>query len=418
MPSFRYKAVSANGAPATGTLEAENRATALRKLVRGGLQPTEVVEAATPQAQKAAAAREKKKGEIDISQPVKLKRNDLIIFTEELADLLAAGLPLEPALKSMERRSGNPRIAGVSARLRQSVIEGTSFGVALRKASPTFDELYCNLATAGEASGALSSMLARQARFLAQAAELRSKVVASLIYPVILVVVAVGVAILFLTVLLPNLTGLLAESGARLPGGVRMIMGVSDFMRAWWWAVLLVLGGAAYYGIWWTKQEKNRPAWDAWRLRTPGVGAMLSTSMMVQFLETLANLVSNGLPLLRGLELTRNTFSNLFVRDRLKTVCDSVADGASFSRALNRAEVFPPEMVDMVAVGEQTGDLPQALQHAARRYDRELSNRIQQLTALIQPAIIVVVAILVGTMVYLVISAIFQSFSTLGNLRR
>ena len=145
---------------------------------------------------------------------------------------------------------------------------------------------------------------------------------------------------------------------------------------------------------------------------------MLSTSMMVQFLETLANLVSNGLPLLRGLELTRNTFSNLFVRDRLKTVCDSVADGASFSRALNRAEVFPPEMVDMVAVGEQTGDLPQALQHAARRYDRELSNRIQQLTALIQPAIIVVVAILVGTMVYLVISAIFQSFSTLGNLRR
>ena len=417
MPSFRYKAVAAGGAPVTGTLEADNRTTALRKLVRGGLQPVEVIEAATPQAQKAAAEAKKEKDAIDITQPVKLRRADLIIFTEELSDLLEAGLPLEPALKSMERRSGNARLAAVSARLRQMVIEGTSFGVALRQASPSFDELYSNLATAGEASGALPAMLARQARFLTQTAELRSKVVASLIYPLILVIVALGVGILFLTVLLPNLTGLLAENGASLPGGVRFIMGLSDFMRTWWWAILLFFGVLIYYCLWWTKQAKNRPTWDSWQLRMPGVGAMLATSMQVQFLETLANLVGNGLPLLRGLELTRNTFSNVFVRDRLKTVCDSVADGASFSRALNRAEVFPPEMVDMVAVGEQTGDLPQALQHAARRYDRVLSNRIQQLTALIQPAIIVVVALLVGTMVYLVISAIFQSFSSMGKLR-
>lgn len=420
MASFRYKAVAADGGNVSGTLEAENRSLALRRLVRGGFTPVEVAEAG-PEAggkKKAAEKTGKASDKVDPSQPVRLKRQDLILFTEELSDLLEAGLPLEPALKSMESRGGNARLAAVSKRLRQSVIEGGSFGNALRHASPSFDELYCNLATAGEASGALPAILARQATYLASAAELRNKVVASLIYPAFLIAVAVGVAVLFLTVLLPDLTGLLTETGSSQPLGVRIIMGASDFLRAWWWAMLLVLGGAGWYGWWWTRQEKNRPAWDKWKLEAPLVGGLLSTSIQVQFLETLANLVSNGLPLLRGLELTKNTFANIFVRKRVSQACDLVADGASFSRALVRVEVFPAELVDMIAVGEKTGNLPGALKHAARRFDRELSARIQKLTALIQPAIIVVVALLVGTMVYLVISAIFQSFESLGKVGR
>ena len=416
MPAFRYKAVAANGGAVTGTLDAENRTMALRRLVRTGLQPLEIAEAVVAGA--APAKEAKKDGEVDETQPVKLKRNDLILFTEELSDLLDAGLPLEPALRSMANRGGNQRLAAVSKRLRNSVMEGASFGNALRTASPSFDELYCSLAVAGEASGALPAILQRQAKFLAQVAALRSKVTASLIYPLFLVGVAIGVGLLFLTVLLPDLTGLLKESGAAMPLGTKIILGASEFFQAWWWFILLIIAGVSYFCWQWTQDEKNRPTWDRWKLTMPAVGPLLRTSMQVQFLETLANLVSNGLPLLRGLELTRNTFSNVFVRDRLSACCAAVADGTSFSRSLQRAEVFPPELVDMVQVGESTGDLPQALRHAARRFDRELSAKIEKLTALIQPVIIVAVALLVGTMVYLVISAIFQSFSSFGNVRK
>ena len=416
MPAFRYKAVAAHGGSVNGTLEAENRTVALRRLVRNGLQPLEITEdaGANPKPVKAA----KQEGEIDETQPVKLKRQDLIQFTEELSDLLEAGMPLEPSLRSMSGRTGNPRLAAVSKRLRNSVMEGTSFGNALRTGSPSFDELYCSLATAGEASGALPAILKRQARFLAQVADLRSKVVGALIYPMFLIGVAIGVGILFLTVLLPDLTGLLKESGSQMPLGARFVLGASDFLQSWWWLILMLLA-ATIYSCWrWTVQEANRPKWDEWKLKMPLVGGLLSTSMQVQFLETLANLVSNGLPLLRALELTRNTFANLFVKARLALCCDAVADGTAFSRALGRSAVFPPELVDMVAVGESTGDLPQALMHAAKRFDRTLSTRIERITALIQPVIIVLVALLVGFMVYLVISAIFQSFTNMGGVRK
>ena len=412
MPAFRYKAVAADGGAVSGTLEAESRSMALRRLVRIGLQPTEIAEAAP-----AIAAAPKKESEIDDTQPVTLKRAALILFTEELSDLLDAGLPLEPALRSMANRGGNPRLAAVSKRLRNSVMEGSNFGPALRNASPSFDELYCSLAVAGEASGALPAILSRQAKFLAQVAELRSKVTASLIYPLFLIAVAIGVAVLFLTVLLPDLGDLLKESGGGMPLGTRIILGTSEFLQKWWWFLLLLIGGVAYFCWQWTQDEKNRPVWDKWKMSMPAVGGLLTTSMQVQFLETLANLVSNGLPLLRGLELTRNTFSNVHVRSRLDAACSAVADGSSFSRALQKADVFPPELVDMIAVGESTGDLPQALRHAARRFDRELSARIQKIMALIQPVIIVIVALMVGAMVYLVISAIFQSFSSFGKIK-
>lgn len=428
MPAFRYRAIGKDGGPVSGSLEADNRATALRQLVRGGLQPLEVAEAAVAAAgarggaaavsKSAKAAGKAGTKEVDASKPVKLKAAELIVFTEELADLLEAGLPLEPALRSMEKRGAGGAIAAVSKRIRESVIEGGSFGAALRRSSPSFDELYCSLAMAGEASGALPSILSRQAKFLAQAAELRAKVVASLIYPAFLVAAAIAVVILFLLVLLPNLTELLADSGAELPLGANLIMEGGDLARQFWWLFVLLGLGVVFYGRWWLGQEKNKPVWDEWRLKAPLVGSLLRTSMQVQFLETLANLTGNGLPLLRALELTRNTFSNRFVRERLAAACESVGDGASFSRALNRAEVFPAEMVDMIAVGEQTGDLPTALRHASRRFDRELSNRIQRLTALVQPVIIVVMALIVGTMVYMMVTAIFESLSGLQGPRR
>jgi len=431
MPAFRYRAVGKDGGAVSGTMDAENRTMALRRLVRGGLQPLEVAESAAatvggglavgsgPLRSRAVAAPAKSaENEVDASAPVKLKSNELIIFTEELSDLLEAGLPLEPALRSMERRGGGGAIAAVSKRIREAVIEGGSFGAALRRASPSFDELYCSLAMAGEASGALPSILARQAKFLTQAAELRSKVVASLIYPAFLVGAAVVVTLLFLVVLLPNLTELLRDSGAQLPLGAQLIMGAGDFARQYWWLGAAGVFAVILYCRWWLQQEKNKPVWDAWRLKAPLVGPLLRTSMQVQFLETLANLTGNGLPLLRALELTRNTFANRFVRDRLGSACEAVADGASFSRALSRAAVFPPELVDMVSVGEHTGDLPAALFQAGRRFDRELSGKIQRITALIQPVVIVIMALVVGSMVYLMITAIFESLSGIGNVQR
>lgn len=453
MATFRYSAMKRDGSLEQGELEAGDRSQAFRLLGRKGLQPVKLeasegggVATATKEPPK---AKEKKKKEASAANsaaakpapktdprkpakpakkksakdsvdevddgPVRLKRKEIVLFTEELSDLLAAGLQLEPALKVMESREELSGLKTVTRVLRREVRDGSSFSRSLRAASPDFGELFCSMSAAGEISGALPTILKRQAEYLNTLQDLQSKVIFALIYPAFLVLSGVAVTVLFVTFLIPQLMTLLTSTGGNIPLGAKILIGGADFLKAWWWLFLILIVGAIVALKAYLREPARRKQWDEMVLKIPLVGPILCARFYVQCMETLANLVGNGLPLLKGLELTRDTTMNLYLRDLMTKVCGIVGEGGNLSKAMKRVGFFPPLLQDMVSVGEQTGDIETALQRASGRYDKELSKSIERIGAMIQPVIVFIMAGVVGTMAYLMISIIFETISGLGG---
>ncbi len=429
MPLFAYKALR-GGAVTNGEIEANDRREALRMLDLQGLQPVKVTDTGKGTDRKpeaAPVAGEKTRGERSPSAasaaeeeipegPIKLKRSDVVLFTEELSDMLAAGLQLEPALRSMEGRQelGNLKIASI--KLRQIVRDGNSFSNALNRVSPSFGPLYCSLAAAGEASGALDTILKRQAHYLKTLQELQGRVTLALIYPAFLMFSGIMVSIIFVTKLIPQLTNLLESTpGAEMPVGAKILIALSGFFSTWWPVLLLLVVATAVLFKAWKDAESNKPAWDRIKLRLPLFGRVVEHRFFVQFLETMANLVGNGLPLLRALQLTKDATPNVHLRAHLEEMIEMVGDGRSLSKSMVRSKIFPSLLIDMVAVGEQTGKIDEALQRAATRYDKELNNSLQRIMALIMPAVLIIMALLIGTMAYLMITAIFQTINSLSG---
>lgn len=420
MAIFSYKALSANGSVTTGELDAADRNEALRRLERKGLQPVQLKQSGAAAA-KAAAAKASGKPKADAGPesfgegPVKLKRAEVVLFTEELSDMLGAGLQLEPALKAMEGRQELGNLKEVSWKIRQIVRDGSSFSSALRRVSPSFGPLYCSLAAAGEASGALDTILKRQAHYLKTLADLRAKLILAMIYPSLLVTAGIGLAVVCVTVLIPQLLSLLESTPGSTPTlGIAILMFVSGFLTKWWLAMVLAIVAVAIFFKAWLDNPANKPTWDRVKLSLPLFGRVVSSRFYVQFLETMANLVGNGLPLLRALELSRDATENAELRKHLDKVIDQVGDGRALSSALIRTEAFPPLLIDMVSVGERTGKIEQSLRRAAERFDRELDNSLQRIMALITPVVLIVIAALVGVMAYMIIMSILQTLSSMS----
>jgi len=430
MPVFAYKALATNGSVTTGQIDAADRPEALRMLDRKGLQPVNLREtAAAVQTRKPAGQAGKARaddeanasGKSDAKEaaipegPIKLKRAEVVLFTEELSDMLSAGLQLEPALKSMENRQELGNLKAVSYKIRHIVRDGVNFSVALKKASPSFGPLYCSLAAAGEASGALDQILKRQCHYLKTLAELQSRLILAMIYPSLLIAAGIGLCVVMVTVLIPQLISLIEGTpGGKIPLGVAILTWVSEFLSKWWIVILLLIIAALIFFKAWKDNDANKPTWDRMKLRLPLIGRVITSRFYVQFLETLANLVNNGLPLLRALELSRDATENLSLKAELNRVIEQVGDGRSFSKALIRSGTFPPLLIDMIAVGEQTGKIDLSLRRAAERYDKELDKDLQRIMALITPTVLIIMAGLVGAMAYLMITAIFQTISNLG----
>ena len=434
MPIYAYKALSASGGVQSGEVDAADRPEALRVLDRRGLQPVSLKESASssvsapakkkakneaapaPAKPKTAAKATAKEGEDKTPEgPLKMKRAEVIMFTEELSDMLSAGLQLEPALKSMENRQELGGLKEVASRVRQLVRDGMNFSTALKRVSPSFGPLYCSLAAAGEASGALDTILKRQAHYLKTISELQSRLILALIYPAFLVVAGIGVAFVFVTTLIPQLTTLIESTpGGKLPGPIKLMVAATDFLKSYWYIIAIILVAAGLFFKAWKDNPDNRMTWDSFKLRAPLMGPVVTSRFYVQFLETMANLAGNGLPLLRALELSRDATQNLALRGQLNTVIDQVGDGRAFSKSLIRTGAFPPLLIDMVSVGEQTGKLDLSLRRAAERYDKELDKSLSRIMALIMPTILIIMASLIGTMAYLMITAIFQTIKNLG----
>jgi type II secretory pathway component PulF len=411
MALFSYNAVSADGGRVSGQVEAQSRAEAFRKLDRERLQPISLVQQDGVEAN--VAARPQGGDEPVATRNIRLSGSQIILFTEEMSDLLDAGMQLEPALRVMESRNELSSIKSVASALRQQVREGNSLSSALRVVSPSFGDLFCNLVAAGELSGSLPELLRRQAIFLVTLDDLRKKVVSALIYPAMIFVLGIGLIFLFMSYLVPQLTTLFQKTGRDLPVLTRVLVQTSDVFSHYWWAILASIIAVVVGFLQTIRMPLGRQWWHRTQLRLPLFGSVLRGRFYAQFSETMANLIANGIPLLNSLRLMTSAIGNLHIRGLMEKVVEMVREGGTLSRALQRTGEFPPLFIDMIAVGEQTGDLAKALERVGRRYDKELNIKIQRLTALVQPVVILVMAAMVGVIAYSIINGIFDAVSGL-----
>lgn len=415
MPAYTYEAVQRGGGRKQGEVEARSRAEACDKLERARLQPLwlklkSAKEGVTPAAQ-AQPARD-----ATAALPpggYRLSAREVMLFTEELSDLLEAGLQLEQALRIMENRQDASALKRVAGYLRNEIREGVGFSVAMRKASGSFGDLFCNLVAAGEQGGALHAILKRTLEYQKLVAELKSKVVAALVYPAFIGFAGLMLIILFVSYLVPQLGTLLGTTGDKMPLATAILIGASRWMGAYWWLLLLLLFAIAAAFRAFIKTPPGRAWWDQAQLRIPLVGAVLRAKFLAQLAQTLATLTSNGIALYGALKLTHAATPNVHLQALLARITEDVGEGSTLSRAVARTKAFPSVFVDMIVVGEQTGNLPMALEKAGARYDKELNVAISALTSMIQPAVIVVMAGVVGIVAYSMMGGIFQAVSGL-----
>jgi type II secretory pathway component PulF len=410
MPVFVFEAVNRGGKRVRGELTAQSRSEVFRKLDIDRLQPITIEEKDGPNGKRRPMVER-----AAVQTKFRISRAQIIRFTEELSDLLDAGLQIDPALHDMEKRKELSALKNVAGALRSHVREGSSLSSAMRVVCPSFGDLYCNLVSAGEVSGSLPQLLQRQAQFLVTIDDLQRKVFAALTYPAMIFVVGIGLIFIFMTYLVPQITVLFEKTGKEIPLLTRLLIQTSGFMANYWWAILatVVLVTIGFWQLIIT--PGGRRWWHQTQLGIPVVGGILRGRFYAQFAQTLANLVQNGLPLLNGLQLVKGGTANEHWQLLIQKVTDYVGEGGSFSRGLERLTSFPPMFIDMIAVGEQTGDLAKALDKVGQKYDKELNLKMQRLTALIQPVVIFVMAGMVGVIAYSIINGIFDAVSGLQN---
>lgn len=407
MPVFSYHAFDSENAAVSGEIQAASRVDAYRTLRARGLQPCAVQEEGHRSAPVGQVPKKKE------SFGGRLSTSEVLSFTEEIAELLEAGLQLEAALGVIEQRPENSPVREAATRLRRGVREGVSFSDALRGCGNSFSPLYCSLAAAGEASGSLPQILRRQCAHLSLVDDLRRRVTSSLLYPSIVFASAILLMFIFLTFLVPQLSVLLGKTGQKMPLVTQILIAVSTFCGQWWWAIAAAVGLLILLIRMLVRTPGGRAWWHQHVLDLPILGPVLRARFLAETLQTLATVVSNGVPLLQGLHLLLPATGNVYLHATLARVASLVGEGASLASAMRRTGAFPTALLDILGVGEKTGDIASALERAARRYDRDLTSKITRLTTLIQPAIILFVALFVGLVAYSMIAGILTSVSAL-----
>src|SRR6266567_4063214 len=400
MPQFTYRARNAQGSLVEGVLDCADRAVAIRQIELQQCIPVRI-ELVGPEPK---AIKRDGQAPASPSQNLKIPHGQLLVFTEQLAHLLQAGMTLDEALSILDKRLKQPRVQQMTHTLHQALVDGRSFSQALSELPRVFPPLYVNLVAAGEASGALPQILLRVVKHLMQAKDLRDRVQQALIYPAFLALAGAVLITIFITFMVPQLTGFMAQTGGALPLPTRILLQIHHVLTGYWWVGVLLVVGAIIGFRALVRAEEGRIGWDRFRLLIPGYGRVIRHRYYAQFSRTLGTLMENGVPLLRALDLVTEIAGNRFLEIKLREVRRAVIDGATLSAALQEQKLFP----DMMSVGEQTGHFAETMQTIADVYERELDRSVGVISQLIPPIIIVIIAVLVGLVVFSILSAVFE----------
>ena len=418
MPQFSYRARRRSGEVVEGMLEVADRSAALVQIERLGLFPV-AVDAAKGGAIAAAAAERQPGRKVDwhallpptlraaMSQKRKPKLQELATFTQQLANLLSSGMPLTVALNSMTHLESKGISADVSRELKQDVMEGRSLSDSMAKQPRIFSDLYVNMVRAGESSGALVEVLRRMADHFERFAQVQSKFTSALVYPAFVAVVGIAIMFFFMTYMLPKFMSIFQGMNVPLPVMTQILISISHIFAGYWWLMLaLVIAGVIVFKRF-QATEQGRRKLDHWRMNAPIFGKVVKLNIFGQFARTLSTLLENGVPVLTALKITEEIIPNSIVKQAIAKTREEVTDGKTIAQPLARSKIFPQLMVDLVKIGEDTGDVPGALKNVADTYENELSIALRVMTNMIEPVMIIVMAIGVGFLLLSVLSAMF-----------
>lgn len=424
MPQFTYKARKRSGEVVQGVLDVADRAAALAQLQRMGLLPVSIE---MPKGSATAVRSQGKKRSFSFVLPPALrefftrqrkpKLQEIATFTQQLANLLQSGMPLTVALNSMTHLETRGISSEISRQLKQDVMEGKSLSDAMAKHPIIFSDMYVNMVRAGEQSGALIEVLRRLADHYSRFAEVQSKFVSALIYPAVVLAVGIGIIIFFMTYMLPKFKEIFTGLKIELPMATRMLIAIGDLFLSpsFWILVGLVISAIAVLFLRFKASPQGRKMIDSWKLRMPVFGNVIRLNLFCQFARTLATLLQNGVPVLTALKITEQVVPNEILKEAIAQTREAVTDGKTIAQPLAKSKVFPQLMIDLIKIGEETGDVPGALRNVADTYENELILALRVMTNLIEPVLIVIMAIGVGLLLFSILSAMFTITSNIGR---
>ena len=424
MAQFAYKARRRTGEVVEGVLDVADRSAALIQIERLGLFPVTVDSAkggAIAAADLPAGGRVNWRSFLPpsvrdaLSHKRKPKLQELATFTQQLANLLKSGMPLTVALNSMTHLETKGIGADVSRELKQDVMEGRSLSDAMGKQPRIFSDLYVNMVRAGESSGALVEVLRRMASHFERFAEVQSKFTSALVYPAFVGVVGLAIIIFFMSYMLPKFMEIFNGINMELPFLTKLLIDMSHAFARYWW---LMLGGVVVALILFKRFQATpdgRRKIDEIKLKAPVYGKVVKLNLFGQFARTLSTLLENGVPVLTALKITEQIISNCILKEAIAKTREEVTDGKTIAQPLARSKVFPQLMVDLVKIGEDTGDVPGALKNVADTYENELNTALRVMMNMIEPVMIVVMAGGVGFLLLAVLSAMFKMTANIAR---
>ncbi len=416
MANFQYIALDSKGEQTTGVVAANTDAEAVQMLRGQGLYPTQVVEEGKGTLAGGAGKKKKKakKGK-GAKAGGKVKPKILMIFTRQLATLIDSGLPLLRGLNVLGKQEPNPVLKATINNLADSVQGGSTFSESLGQHPKMFNKLFVNMVKAGELGGVLEIVLKRLAEYQEKAHKLKGKIVSAMVYPMIVMFIAVAIMSFLMLFIVPKFRAMFSEMGdGQLPLISRFVFGFSDWMLARpfflpnsVWILFIVVGAWTGFAAW-TRTKKGRHIVDSAKLKLPIFGDIQRKSAIARFTRTLGTLVTSGVPILQALNITRDTAGNTVVAGAIDKVHDAVKEGESIVTPMSGSGIFPNLVVSMVDVGEETGQLPEMLLKIADVYDDEVDGAVTALTSILEPIMIVILALVVGAIVFALFLPLIQ----------
>jgi len=402
MAVYEYTALDKGGKNLSGIIDADSAVAARQKLRSSGVYPVEVKETS-------AKPKEAPAGSVSVTSVFKrVKPGELSATTRQLATLLGAGITLVAALDALVSQMGNPLLKRTIAQVKESVNEGNSLAHSLGQHPKVFSPIYINMVRAGEASGSLDLVLERLAEFSENQQALRARFRAALAYPVFMFFIGTLILFFLITYVIPNITRVFEEMHQALPVSTILLMGVSNFLKSFWWLVLLGLVGLILLLRQLKRTSKGRYVWDELKLRFPVIGSINTKMAMARFGRTLGSLLQNGVPVLTALQIVRNIVNNVHIADVIDHAEEEIQAGKSLARTLSQSHWFPPIPVQMIAVGEQSGELENMLNKIADMYEREVESQAMALTSMLEPVMILLMGSAVAFIVISILLPIFE----------
>jgi len=401
MAVYEWRGLNPSGKDVKGVRDAEN-VRALRMILRrDGVILTQALEE--------AEAKKKKAREVDFGRFFRrVSALDVAMATRQLATLLKSGVPLVDSMSALIDQLENAELKNALTQTRDKVNEGSSLADALRAHPAIFQALYVNMVAAGEASGTLETVLGRLADFLESQTKLKNKVTAALAYPAFMSLMSLVTVAIMMIVVVPKVTSIFDDFQQALPWYTRLLIFTSDVFTGYWWLLLMLGGGAAYAFRRWLATPAGRATWDRRILGVPLFGKLLLMVAVSRFARTLSTLLSSGVPLLQAMEITRNVLGNVELMRVIEEAAGSIREGESIAAPLKRSGRFPPIVTHMIAIGEKSGQLEEMLENVAHAYDTQVETRVQAMTSLLEPAMIVVMGTISGGIAFSILMPLMR----------